>query len=157
MIPELQGFAHMFRASHGLLHRSLEGLTDAQAMERPGGANPALWIAAHVVTVRCMIARALGANVEVPWGGQFPRGGKVEDVKAWPALAEVRTTWDDAHPAFMAALEGLTAEQVRAKTKLPGLSDDVLGVVALGALHDAYHIGQLGAARRRFELDRLVG
>lgn len=157
MIPELQGFAYMFRASHGLLHRSLEGLTDVQAMERPEGANPMLWIAAHVVTVRCMIAQALGAKVEVPWGGQFPRGGKVEDVKAWPTLAEVRTKWDEAHPAFVAALEGLTAEQVRAKTRLPGLSDDVLGVVALGALHDAYHIGQLGAARRRFELDRLVG
>lgn len=157
MIPELQGFVPMFRASHGLLHRSLEGLTDAQAMERAEGANPILWVAAHVVTVRCMIAKVLGAKIEVPWSGQFPRGGKVEDVKSWPTLAEVRAKWDEAHPVFMAALEGLTGEQVHAKTSAPGLSDDVLGVVALGALHDAYHVGQLGAARRRFALDRLVG
>lgn len=157
MIPELQGFTYVFRANHGLLHRSLEGLTEAQAMERAGEANPILWVAAHVVTVRCMIAQVLGAKIEVPWGGQFPRGGKVEDVKSWPTLADVRAKWDEAHPAFMAALEGLTAEQVHAKTKAPGLADDVLGVIALGALHDAYHIGQLGAARRRFSLDRLVG
>lgn len=157
MIPELQGFVPMFRANHGLLHKSLEGLTEMQAMEHAGSSNPILWIAAHVVTVRCMIAQALGAKVEVPWGGQFPRGGRVEDVKSWPTLAEVRAKWDEAHPAFMAALERLTSEQVHAKTALPGLSDDVLGVVALGALHDAYHVGQLGAARRRFALDRLVG
>ena len=89
MIPELQGFVPMFRANHGLLHKSLEGLTEMQAMEHAGSSNPILWIAAHVVTVRCMIAQALGAKVEVPWGGQFPRGGRVEDVKSWPTLAEV--------------------------------------------------------------------
>lgn len=157
MIPELQGFELIFRASHGLLHRCLEGLTDEQAMERPEGANPILWIAAHVVTVRCMIAQALGAKIEVPWGARFPRGGKVEDVKAWPTLAEVRAKWDEAHPVFMSMLEGLTAESLRTKTKLPGLSDDVLGVVALGALHDSYHVGQIAAAMRRFGKDRLVG
>lgn len=157
MIAELQGFVPIFRATHGLVHRALEGLTPEQAMERPGGENPILWIAAHVVSVRSQFTRALGARVDVPWAKQFPRGGSVEAVETWPTLAEVRARWDEVHPAFMAALEGLTTEQVLAKTKIPGLSDDVLGVVGLAALHDSYHLGQLAAARRRYGLDRVVG
>jgi len=157
MIAELQGFVPVFRATHGLLHRALEGLTAEQVMERPGGANPILWIAAHVVSVRSQFTRALGGRVDVPWAKQFPRGGSVEAVTDWPTPAEVRAKWDEVHPAFMAALEGLTAEQAHAKTKIPGLSDDVLGVVGLAALHDSYHVGQIAAAARRFGKDRLVG
>lgn len=157
MIAELQGFETVFRTTHRLFHRVLEGLTPAQAMERPGGANPILWIAAHVVSVRCQFVRALGGAVDVPWAKQFPRGGDVDAVTAWPALADVRAKWDEVHPAFMTALEGLTREQVLAKTKVPGLSDDLLGVIALAALHDSYHLGQLSSARRRHGLDRIVG
>lgn len=157
MIAELQGFAPIFRTTHGLLHRALEGLTPEQAMERPGGANPILWIAAHMVAARGMFTRALGGSVDVPWAKQFPRGGDVDAVETWPTLAEVRARWDEVHPVFMAALESLTTEQVLAKTKSPGLSDDVLGVVGLAAVHDSYHMGQLSAARRRFGLDRVVG
>lgn len=157
MIPELQGFTHVFRSTHGLLHRALEGLTPEQAMERPAGANPIRWIAAHVVAVRSQITRALGGEVDVPWAALFPRGGELKDPGSWPTLEEIRAKWDEVHPAFMAALEGLNSERVREKTRLPGLSDDILGLVALAALHDSYHLGQLAAARRRHGLDRLVG
>lgn len=157
MIAELQGFVPLFTTTHRLLHRALEGLTPEQAMERPEGANPILWIAAHVVSVRSQFTRALGGGVDVPWAKQFPRGGEVDAVTDWPSLAEVRAKWDEVHPAFMAALEGLTPEQVHAKTKIPGLADDVLGVVGLAALHDSYHVGQIAAAARRLGRDRLVG
>lgn len=157
MIPELKGFAVVFGVTHRLFPRALEGLTPEQAGARPGGANPILWIAAHVVAVRGRFVTAFGGRVDVPWSAEFPRGGSIESVKAWPTLEQVRAKWDEVHPAFMAALGTLTSERLAEKTKVPGLSDDWMGVVALAALHDSYHLGQLGAARRRHGLDSLVG
>jgi len=157
MTPELQGFALVFRTNHSLLTRALEGVTDEQALERPDGANPIHWIAGHTVTTRALLGSAIGCDVEVPWGGHFRRGGEVKDESSWPPLAEVRAKWDEVHEAFMKALETLTPERLSAKTKVMGLSDDVLGVVALAAVHDGYHVGQIAAARRRFGLARLLG
>ncbi len=157
MIPELQGFALVFNANHRLLPRALDGLTAAQALERPDGANPIHWIAGHTVTVRALLGSAFGCDAEVPWGGHFRRGGEVKDEPSWPSLSEVRSKWDEVHAAFMKGLEALTPERLSAKTKVMGLSDDLLGVVALAAAHDSYHVGQLAAARRRYGLDRILG
>jgi len=157
MIAELQGYAAFFKSTHGLMLRSIDGLSEAQALERPDGANPLLWIAAHMVSVRCSIAKALGANVDVPWASQFPRGGEVANVTTWPSLADVRARWDEVHAAFMVRLESLTSAEVAAATPAPSLDRTVLGTVGLGALHDAYHVGQLAAGRRRHGMDRLVG
>lgn len=157
MIPELHGFALVFRTTHRLFHRALEGLTPDQVMERREGANPMMWIAAHMVAVRGGFTRALGGRADVPWAREFRRGGEVDAVTQWPTLEEVRARWDEVHPAFMDALETLTPERLAAKTEVPGLSDDVLGVIGLAALHDSYHVGQLASASRRFGRDRLVG
>jgi uncharacterized damage-inducible protein DinB len=157
MTPELRGLAATFRTTHQLFHKALEGLTSEQAAARPGGANPILWIAAHVVSIRASFATGLGANAAVPWAQQFPRGGKLEDVTEWPALAEVRARWDEVHAAFMGAIEPLTSEALAAETKVPGLDKTLLGAIALAALHDSYHVGQIAAARRLHGLDRIVG
>ncbi len=158
MIAELQGYALLWRSSHRLFHRALKGVSPAQAAERPaGGGNSVLWIAAHVVSVRHQYARALGATLEVPWTAQFPRGGSPGAVTEWPALEEVRARWDEVHAAFMARIEALTADRLAEKTTLHGLDDTLLGALGLAALHDLYHVGQLGAARARLGLDRMVG
>lgn len=157
MVPELQGFVFQFRASHGVFHRSLEGLTDAQAREVEAGRNPITWIAAHTVKVRGDFLRAFGGEADVPWGPQFNRGSELAAVTYWPTLAELRAKWDEIHPAFLARLEAMTSEQLASETKIPGLDKTLLGAVALAAFHDAYHVGQLGAARRIFSLSRVVG
>jgi uncharacterized damage-inducible protein DinB len=157
MIPELQGYALLYRTTHALFHKALEGLTPEQALERRDGANPILWIAAHVVVVRASFSNGIGAPVDVPWGKPFARGAEVKDVTAWPSLDEVRAKWDEVHAAFAAQLETLASAQVTAATAAPGLDGTLLGTLGLAAIHDAYHVGQLGAARRLHGLDRLVG
>ena len=157
MVPELQGFTLVFRTSHQLLHKTLAGLTQEQAMERRGDANPILWIAAHAVATRANFARAIGGTSDVPWAKQFPRGGSVNDVTVWPELDDVRARWDEVHPAFMAHLETITSAQLAAESPAPGLDKTLLGTISLAALHDVYHIGQLAAARRVYGLERVVG
>ncbi len=157
MIPELQGYALIFRSTHRLFQRALDGITAEQALERRDGANPVMWIAGHVVTVRAGFLRKLGAPVDVPWGKHFQRGGEVKDEASWPSLAEVLSKWDQVHAAFMAGLETVTAEQLAAPVQAVGLDNTLLGVIGLAAVHDSYHVGQLAEARRRYGLERLVG
>jgi len=157
VIPELHGYALLYRTTHRLFHRALDGLAPEQSLARPQGGNPILWIAGHVVTVRAGFAAALGAPVDVPWARHFPRGGEVRDEAEWPTLGEIRAKWDEVHDAFMARLEGIDAAALAAETTTPGLDRTLLGALGLAALHDAYHVGQLAAARRRHGLDRLVG
>ncbi len=157
MIPELQGYALMYRTTHALFHKALEGLTPGQALERRDGANPILWIAAHTVAVRASFSKGIGAPAELSWDKSFARGAEVKDVAAWPTLADVRAKWDEVHATFLAQVETLTSEQVGAKTQAPGLDGTLLGTLGLAAIHDAYHVGQLAAARRLHGLDRVVG
>ena len=157
MIPELNGFALMLKTTHRLVHRALDGLSPEQALARPNGANPIVWIAGHMVVVRAGFANGLGAGVDVPWASHFPRGGEVKNEAEWPTLSEVRAKWDEVHAAFMTRLEGIDAAALAAETPMPGLDKTLLGALALAALHDSYHVGQLAAARRLHGHDRVVG
>jgi len=67
MIPELRGYALIFRTTHQLFHRELEGITPEQALQRRDGANPILWIAGHIVTVRSSFQRGIDGAVDVTW------------------------------------------------------------------------------------------
>ena len=158
MVPDLEGYALIFRSTHRLFHRALEGLTDEQALELPeGGGNPMLWIAAHMVTIRAQYLRGLGETPDVPWMEYFPRGGERRDMDQWPQLAEVRACWDEVHAAFMARIKTLDAGELAAPSALPGLEKTLLGALGLAALHDCYHVGQLAMLRRLHGLERLVG
>ena len=157
MIPELKGFALILGTTHQLFHRALEGITFQQALERRNGANPILWIAGHVVSVRADFLRSLGGTVDVPWAKYFRRGGEVKDEASWPSLTETRAKWEEVHTAFLSRLETLTSAQVAATTENPGLDRTLLGALGLAALHDGYHVGQLAAARRLYGLERIVG
>jgi uncharacterized damage-inducible protein DinB len=157
MIPELQGLALIFGSTHQLFHRALDGITPQQALEQRNGANPILWIAGHVVSVRAGFLRSLGGTAEVAWANHFRRGGEVRDEASWPSLTEVRTKWDEVHAAFTTQLETLTSAQLAATTENPGLDKTLLGTLGLAALHDSYHVGQLAAARRLYGLERIVG
>ncbi len=157
MIPELLGYSLVFRSTHGLFHRALDGITPEQALEQSNGANPILWIAGHIVTVRSSFMRVIGGSVDVPWAGHFRRGDEVKNLDQWPSLAEVHAKWDDVHSAFMVQLKTVTSAQLAALTEAPGLDKTVLGTLGLAALHDSYYVGQLAAARRRYGLERIVG
>lgn len=157
MIAELRGYALVFQSTHRLFLRAIDGVTDEQAMNRPATGNSFLWIAAHIVGVRGSFANAVGCDVVVPFARQFPRGGDPAAVTEWPTLEQLRESWNAVHAAFMNQLEHMTSEQVAAETRFPGLEPTILGVLGLATVHDAYHLGQLGEARRRLGLDRLVG
>ncbi|HVP39355.1 MAG TPA: DinB family protein [Candidatus Saccharimonadales bacterium] len=142
-----------------LFLRALEGVTDAEA-RRPTSehTNPLAWIAGHLVTTRCYLARVVGLPREIPWGGMFARGAALEPTQAAPSLEEIRAAWDDVTGALMARFEQLgEAELSGPVADFPSLDRTVRGALAMAAMHDSYHVGQLSLVRKALGHERLVG
>ena len=159
MHPSIVQSVQIQGAITGLFLRALEGVSEEQALMLPAeGANPLLWVAGHLVTTRCLLARTVGLAQEIPWGGRFARGAALDLGEGRPALAEVRAKWEEISAALMARFEQLgEAELAGPAGSFPSLDRTVAGALAMAALHDSYHAGQLGLLRRCLGHPRLVG
>jgi uncharacterized damage-inducible protein DinB len=159
MHPSIQHAVQIQGANTGLFTRALEGVTDEQARRRPcGNTNPLVWIAGHLVTTRCILARVVGVEREIPWGGMFTRGAVLDPAAATPPLEEIRKAWDDVTAALMARFEQLGDAELNAPAgQFPSLDKTLRGALATAALHDSYHVGQMAFLRRALGLGQLVG
>ena len=159
MHPSIAHAVQIQSVNTNLFTRALEGVGEEEARRRPEGhGNPLLWIAGHLVTTRSILARVVGVDREIPWGGVFARGAEVRMSAALPSLAEIRTQWDEISRVLMERLEQLGEAELAAPAgQFPSLDQTVRGALAMAALHDSYHVGQLGYVRRLLGRDRLVG
>jgi hypothetical protein len=151
----------VFAANTALIVRAFEGVADDQLWHRATPQNnPPLWIAGHLVHVRAAVLRLLGDTVDTGWGDVFARGAALDDPAKYPGKADVLRVHEDVGKRIMARLRALTAEdlarEASAGPKPPGVKTvgDQLGFFAL---HDSYHVGQLGFIRKALGLSGLVG
>lgn len=158
MIDAVRVTATTLVTTHALFHRGLDDLTREQLLAQPNGTeNPMLWIGAHMTQVRAQFCGVLATNIEFPWAG-FKRGDTRTDPATWPEYAEVARIYDESHAVMLAGLETLTPEWLaEPKGRLPGVSDDRFGTLALMGLHESYHCGQISLIRRALGLPGLVG
>ena len=137
-----------FAVLDGMTRANLTGVNADSAGIRPADqANNALWILGHIVYWRSRILELLGS--EPVWG----EGANLEftGVKLGNPPGAVGRDFDTllgdleaARSATEQALEGDVPEDVQA---------DLLSL----ALHEAYHVGQLGLLRRSMGLVGAVG
>ncbi|MBI5837259.1 MAG: DinB family protein [Candidatus Eisenbacteria bacterium] len=142
-----------------LFHRALEGVTEEEARIRPGDdSNPMLWMAGHLVTTRVYLAKLVGVERPLPWNGTFARSAALDMSLQLPALAEVCAAWDDISAALAARFEQLTDAELKGPAgEFPSLDQTVRGALAMAALHDSYHVGQMAFVRKFLGHGRLVG
>ena len=124
--------------------RLLEGLSDEQARFAPPGLNNTiLWYAGHsyVVAEQLAIAPATGEPPREPagWFEKFSWGSNPSLVTEWPPISEVATHLREQFGRLMAAIDGLTPEQLDRVTP-----DGILRDVIVHGLHDeAQHQGEM--------------
>ena len=135
------------------IHRNLEGVSHEESIRRPQpGGNSTNWIVGHIVASRSRVLAALGeANVLADESIATYRRGSDGNVEAGLPLNDLIDAFDRSQPILVARLRRLTEAELAAKSPVPTPAgpDANLGA-ALSALtfHEAYHIGQLGIARR---------
>jgi uncharacterized damage-inducible protein DinB len=143
--------AHQLHVTHVVAARNLEGMSAQDSLiQPPGGGNCANWILGHLVSVHNELARVLGVALvwETP---ELERAGP-EPIRE----ADGAIDWDELVARFAkaearigAALEALTEEELAEVISTPAFGDTPRGILLATVLfHQAYHAGQLAAARR---------
>lgn len=144
-------YANRFRFNNGLYRMNIDGLNDANARTSPdGGGNSAAWVAGHLVFSRFLYLKTLGAN---PAGaGEFERyrrGSQSVPPEGHLPLALVSGRFLQLGDELSLFLEELSEARIDepAPMELPG-TKTVGDTIAFFHMHDCYHLGQLGLARR---------
>ncbi|MBN2370970.1 MAG: DinB family protein [Vicinamibacteria bacterium] len=160
MNPRLVPLIALLHSSEALFDKALSGLTREQGLARLGdGANPHLWIAAHLASARYGLGLLIGLNSPCPWGERFTRGSKVGEPSQIPEVHEVRVAWASVNEALGPRLGQLTDCDLDATSprRFPTSDPSVLGAIGFLVYHEAYHIGQLALIRKALGLGGLVG
>jgi len=142
-----------FEFSQWALLRNLEGITDEEALSQPKpGGNSINWIAGHVITPRQGFLKAFGKPGFLSATSQpaYNRGSKPGD--AMPeTLTAIREMLAQSHDALVAAISDFDEATLASKAPFsPGGNPNETVGSLLGKLviHESYHAGQIGMARR---------
>lgn len=153
--------AWIFAANSQLLIKAFEDVGDDQLWHRPSQQNnPILWIAGHMVGTRALILQLLGDPYDTGWGPQFGRGAVLGHEATYPSKAEVLRVHGEVAARLHTKLHSLSLADL---TREVTVGPKPLGVKSVGeqlgflAMHDSYHLGQVGYIRKALGLSGLVG
>lgn len=152
MDPRVAPLAETLRINSRLFRNCLDGMTDAQARERPSdSANSVAFVAAHLAESRFMLLKFLGAEHPNPLERYLGGRKGIEDMQSWPSLEEIRAAWTEAGELLDRHLAAMSAADLDAPTRLgfPVETKTNLGILAFLVGHDSYHIGQLALLRKQ--------
>ena len=141
-----------FGAIYSVIGRNVDGLTHADSLApAAGGGNTANWILGHVVNVQNQVMRIIGAPPV--WESEQLERARFDhpirtaaDAIDWDTLVE---RFNASRDACLAALAALSDESLA--EKMPGPFGDAstrAGLLGSLEIHQCYHAGQLGMARR---------
>lgn len=143
--------ANIYRTNESFFANALDGLDETKLWYRPTTANnPMLWIAGHIVQTRAFVLKIMGDSFDTAWGGLFDRGAKLEDPAHYPSMAEISRTMESVTGKMHDKLQSLDDEALLSPAQGPKFpnSETLADQVAFLALHESYHVGQMGYLRK---------
>jgi uncharacterized damage-inducible protein DinB len=151
MDPRVAPLAGILRLNSRLFANCLDGLTDAQARERPSDCtNSAAFVAAHLAESRFWGLQILGAKRANPLEKYIGQWKGIDEIATLPSLAEIRAAWAEASAALDQRMAAVTPAELDAPSgsQMPLEDTSVLGLLAFMVQHDSYHVGQLSLLRK---------
>lgn len=136
-----------------VLDKNLDGVSHDQSLIAPdAGGNCLNWVVGHIINSRDALLRMLGETSL--WGPRqadiYARGSSAltaEQADVVP-LDMLREYLKESHARMVAAVEGLTDEDLDRVVDGPLGSDPLRKQLAGLVFHEAYHAGQTGILRR---------
>ncbi len=144
-----QTFVSMFQYQESIYNNAFENLENDTALVRPlTTANHMNWLLGHVLHCRYMLANMLGVEDQNPFGNLYWEKLEGENFKS---IEEIKALFPSISEKLMRQIGSMTDEQLDNKSapEKPALSD----IISFFIYHEAYHIGQLGYARRLVGLE----
>ena len=149
------------RVNAELFRRALEDVTPSQALERPNDrTNHLAFLAAHVLDARYGMLRIAGGDDVNPHASLLADADAdaIEEVESFPSLVELRKGMVRTEERVDTLFAALGSDELEAPspTRVPVEDRSVLGGLAFGATHEAYHVGQMGLVRKYLGLPPVV-
>ena len=144
-------FSNMFQFQCGIYQNALENLTDELANQRPSDKNNHTnWLLGHILHCRYMLANMIGVEAENPFDKIY--WGTIED-KDYPKIKEVTKHFPIISSLLTDKLSKMTDAELDTKPApdKPSTAD----IVSFFVYHEAYHLGQIGYARKMIGLETL--
>jgi uncharacterized damage-inducible protein DinB len=148
----------IFKTNTELVKKATEGIRHENWLLKPAEvSNHLMWVAGHLVVSRGAVLKALGSEWLAPWSFLFARGAKPAAQDQYPEVEEIRRAWNDVSEQLAASLTSVPADVLARPHEKPSFDGKVSGFVAFLALHETYHVGQLGYLRKWLGYGPLVG
>jgi uncharacterized damage-inducible protein DinB/uncharacterized protein YndB with AHSA1/START domain len=143
-----------------LAERSFMGVKPEEFWTRPTPqSNSMLWILGHIVHVRGALVKMLGDEVDTGLGDLFTRGAQVQDASTYPTREKILDASREVNARLYARLGALTSDQLAkpATRQFTHAVQTLRDQIAFLVMHDTYHVGQLGYARKALGHPGVVG
>ena len=125
------------------------GLTASEAGRCLTDKNiPMLWLAGHVADARALLLGILGQPFATTWGNLFGRGAVLQESAQYPSIEEIEQVLGEINRKLYATLEGLDDAQLAKPAEGIPNAKTVADQIALFAMHDSYHVGQMAYVRK---------
>lgn len=151
--------AEQVRITTNLFLRAMNGVPPEMAMRRPGPqSNPLLWLAGHLTHFRSRLLTLLGVPRDFPWGRMFDTGAQVGPAEQYPKPEELVAMWEELSTLLMERLGTLTDADLSMPpaARVPSTDATVRGAIGFFALHEAYHVGQMGYVRKWLGMSAII-
>ena len=138
----------------GMLKMHVADFSDAELLVRPvPGANHANWQLGHLIASETKMMGGCGAAMPALPAGFAERyskeAAKNDDAGKFATKAELLAVLEKTRAASVAFAKSATAAQLAAPSPMVQMCPTVADFIALGASHDAMHIGQIQVLRRK--------
>ena len=159
MNTDFFNIAGIYKINTDLFRKTIKGIPPERLLARPGeDSNHLLWIAGHVVVHRAGVLKILGHEWSAPWEQLFVRGAKLTADDQYPGMDELVQSWEDVSSRPESSL-GSASPQSLTEPVAKGISLDgkISGKIAFLALHESYHVGQMGYLRKWLGFGGAIG
>ena len=160
MVPRIAYTVDLYRINTGMFRRATELLDVKDIDHRPlETGNSFRFLAGHITFYRHSIATTLGIKTNFRWTELFDLGARPLEPSAYPSLDQIIDAFNTVTDQMMKRLETISDKELDGPpsftVQVPGTVNTVGGMVSFGALHEAYHVGQMAYLVRLLGGDRL--
>ncbi|HEX7961313.1 MAG TPA: DinB family protein [Terriglobales bacterium] len=154
--------AHQYTLNSDLVSRSIADIAPDKWFTQPcPESNHLMWVTGHALNTRSgVVLRLLGGQSKSYSDDLFKRGGKLVEPGKYPRPEEIRAAWTEVAKELANAFSKVsetTLAQPTPENNAPTLDGTVSGLIAFFALHETYHVGQIGYLRKFLGYSQLVG
>jgi len=140
----------IYKTNSKLFINSFDTVTEANAIKRPNKkTNSMIFIALHILDARFFILNQIGLSAKNPFEKYIDWVKAIDEIKIYPKLRDVLSTWKRVDKIFIDELNRLTPKRWNSdlQYRFPN-GNKIISMVSFLAEHEAYHVGQLALIRK---------